>query len=192
MAVISHGFGALIAAFNAGGTTDNVAKEMDFVVPMKIPIDTINDSSPTSGTNFTQDPLYLWKSNFGTNGMTMGAIKLGVHATGSYYHGQEYKEFIYFQHFNGGNITTLSTSTGDNNSSFNSSTDFTLTIQNASTNTLRVRQDKDHFSANQVKVYYLGGGSDVTYVGRNSGDPSGLGSKAADYDQRWYQSFWIV
>ena len=192
MAVISHGQSALIAHFSASGNTTSDLKKMDFKVPMKqTPIDSVVASSPTSGTNYTQDPVYLWKANFGTT-LTGGAIKLGIHATGSYYHGQEYKEFMYFQHYNGGAIQTLSTQTGDNNSSFNSSSNFSLAIQDASNGILRVTQDKDIHQANEVKVYYLGGGTDVTFVGRNSGQPSGLGSIGADYDDRWYQTFWIV
>ena len=192
MAVIGHGQSALIAHFSASGNTSSALKKMDFKVPMKqTGIDSVVASAPTSGTNFTQDPVYLWKANFGTS-LTGGAIKLGIHATGSYYHGQEYKEFIYFQHYNGGNIQTLSTQTGDNNSSFNSSNNFSLAIQDAANGILRVTQDKDIHQANEVKVYYLGGGCDVTFVGRNSGQPSGLGTIGADYDDRWYQTFWIV
>ena len=86
----------------------------------------------------------------------------------------------------------LSEQVGDNYGSFDSSTDFSLTIQNNSTGTLRVRQDKDYFTANEVKVYYLGGGTDVTFVGRNGVNASGLGSRGADYDSRYYQTFWIT
>ena len=193
MAVISHGQSALIATFSAEGDSDADLKKMDFVVPMGRIIDSV--IAPTSGTAYTQDPIYLWKAsahaNSGSN-YRMGAIKLGIHATGSYYHGQEYKEFIYFKHFNGGAIATLSTQTGDNNSSFNSNSNFSLAIQTASSDTLRITQNKDYRTANEVKVYYLGGGCDVTFVGRNSGQPSGLGSIGADYDDRWYQTFWIV
>lgn len=192
MAVISHGQSALIATFSAQGNTGSALKKMDFKVPMKqTPIDSVNDSSPTSGTNYTQDPVYLWKANYG-GGLTGGCIKLGIHATGSYYYGQEYKEFLWFNHFNGGAIQTLSTQTGDNYSSFNSSSNFSLAIQDAANGILRVTQDKDLTQSNEVKVYYLGGGTDVTFVGRNSGQPSGLGSIGADYDNRWYQTFWIV
>ena len=193
MALIAHGQGALIAHFSASGNTASALKKMDFVVPMGRVIDSV--IAPTSGTNYTQDPIYLWKAsahaNSGNN-YRMGAIKLGIHATGSYYHGQEYKEFIYFKHFNGGNIQTLSTQTGDNNSTFNNSNDFSLAIQTASSDTLRITQDKDIHQANEVKVYYLGGGCDVTFTGRNGVAASGLGSKSADYDTRYYQSFWIV
>ena len=192
MAVISHGQSALIATFSAVGNSDAALKKMDFKVPMKqTPIDSVVASAPTSGTNYTQDPVYLWKANFGTS-LTGGAIKLGIHATGSYNSGQEYKEFIYFQHYNGGAIQTLSTQTGDNSSSFNSNSNFSLAIQDAANGILRVTQNKDYRTANEVKVYYLGGGCDVTFVGRNSGQPSGLGSIGADYDDRWYQTFWIV
>ena len=193
MAVIAHGQSSLIAHFSASGNTASALKKMDFVVPMGRIIDSV--VAPTSGTNYTQDPIYLWKAsahaNSGNN-YRMGAIKLGIHATGSYYHGQEYKEFVYFKHFNGGAIATLSTQTGDNNSTFNNSNDFSLAIQTASSDTLRITQDKDIHQANEVKVYYLGGGCDVTFVGRNGVSASGLGSVGADYDDRWYQSFWII
>ena len=193
MAVISHGQSALIATFSAEGDSDADLKKMDFVVPVGRVIDSV--IAPTSGTNYTQDPIYLWKAsahaNSGAN-YRMGAIKLGIHATGSYNSGQEYKEFVYFKHFNGGAIATLSTQTGDNSSTFNNAGNFSLAIQTASSDTLRITQNKDYRTANEVKVYYLGGGCDVTFVGRNSGQASGLGSVGADYDDRWYQSFWIV
>lgn len=192
MAVISHGQSALIATFSAEGNSNADLKKMDFKVPMKqTPIDSVVASTPTSGTNYTQDPVYLWNANYGT-GLTGGCIKLGIHATGSYYYGQEYKEFLWFNHPNGGAIQTLSTQTGDNYSSFNSNSNFSLAIQDAANGILRVTQNKDYRTANEVKVYYLGGGTDVTFVGRNSAQPSGLGSIGADYDDRWYQTFWIV
>jgi hypothetical protein len=194
MALIGGMKGPIIAAFSAVDNTDNVAKQMDFVVPMITNIDTLQSSKPTSGTNYTQDPVYLYAIN-NTNSTIGCAIKLGIHATGSYYHGQVYREYIYFRNPNGGStgyIMQLSEQIGDNNSSFNSSADFTLTIQDNATAKLRVRQDKDYFNSNEVKVYYLGGGTDVVFTGRNAAAPSGLGSRGADYDSRYYQSFWII
>jgi|TARA_R100001463_G_scaffold32219_2_gene72377 hypothetical protein len=192
MALIGGFKGPIIAAFSTAENSDNVAKQMDFVVPIKTNIDTL--VAPTSGTNYTQDPVYRAKVN-GCGLEDQMAIKLGIHATGSYYYGQVYREYIYFRNKNGsssGYIMQLSEQVGDNYSSFDSSSDFSLTIQNNSTATLRVRQDKDYFTANEVKVYYLGGGTDVTFVGRNGVDASGLGSRGADYDDRYYQTFWIT
>jgi hypothetical protein len=194
MALIGGMRGPIIAAFSSAENTNNVAKQMDFVVPIKTNIDTLQSSKPTSGTYYTQDPVYLHASNH-TNSTTGCAIKLGIHATGSYYYGQVYREYIYFRNPNAsssGYIMQLSEQIGDNYSSFDSSSDFSLTVQNNATATLRVRQDKDYFTANEVKVYYLGGGTDVVFTGRNAGVPSGLGSRAADYDSRYYQSFWIT
>jgi len=193
MAVIGHGQSALIAAFSAVGNNAAALKKMDFKVPMKqTPIDSANASKPSSGTAYTQDPVYLWTHHRFEGGLTGGCIKLGIHATGSYNYGQEYKEFLWFNHPNGGAIQTLSTQTGDNYSAFNSNSDFSLAIQDAANGILRVTQNKDYRTANEVKVYYLGGGTDVTFVGRNSGQPSGLGSIGADYDDRWYQSILIT
>ena len=194
MALIGGMKGPIIAAFSSAENTDNVAKQMDFVVPIITNIDTLQSSKPTSGTNYTQDPVYMYAGNH-TNATGGSAIKLGIHATGSYFHGQVYREYIYFRNSNGGSsgyIMQLSEQIGDNNSSFNSSTDFTLTIQDNATGKLRVRQDKDYFNSNEVKVYYLGGGTDVVFTGRNAGAPAGLGSRSADYDSRYYQSFWII
>lgn len=193
MALIGGMKGPIIAAFSAVDNTDNVAKEMDFVVPVKTQIDTL--VTPSSGTNYTQDPVYRACINgIGVNAPVATAIKLGIHATGTYYYGQVYREYIYFRNPNAGSsgyIMQLSEQVGDNYASFDSSNDFTLTIQNNSTATLRVRQDKDYFNSNEVKVYYLGGGTDVTFVGRNGVSASGLGSRSADYDNRYYQTFWI-
>ena len=95
MALIAHGQGALIAHFSASGNTASALKKMDFVVPMGRVIDSV--IAPTSGTNYTQDPIYLWKAsahaNSGNN-YRMGAIKLGIHATGSYYHGKSIKNLF--------------------------------------------------------------------------------------------------
>ena len=190
MALIGGFKGPIIAAFSSAENTDNVAKQMDFVVPIRTNIDTL--IKPTSGTNYTQDPVYRAKEN-GCGLENQMAIKLGVHAVGTYYYGQVYREYIYFTNKNAsssGYIMQLSEQVGDNYSSFDSSSDFTLTIQDNATGKLRVRQDKDYFTANEVKVYYLGGGTDVTFVGRNGVDASGLGTRGADYDDRYYQTFW--
>ena len=194
MAVIGGFKGPIIAAFSSADNNDNVPKQMDFVVPVRTHVDTL--VTPSSGTNYTQDPVYRACLNgIGTNVPLNTAIKLGIHATGGYYYGQVYREYIYFRNENAasvGYIMQLSEQVGDNYSSFDSSTDFSLTIQNNSTGTLRVRQDKDYYTANEVKVYYLGGGTDVTFVGRNGVNASGLGSRSADYDNRYYQTFWIT
>lgn len=193
MALIGGFKGPIIASFSSAENTDNVAKQMDFIVPVKTHVDTL--VTPSSGTNYTQDPVYRACVNgIGVNAPTCTAIKLGIHAVGTYYYGQVYREYLYFRNENAGSsgyIMQLSEQVGDNYSSFDSSSDFTLTIQDNSTAKLRVRQDKDYFNANLVKVYYLGGGSDVTFVGRNGVDASGLGSRGADYDDRYYQTFWV-
>ena len=193
MALIGGMKGPIIAAFSSQDNNDNVPKQMDFIVPVKTHVDTL--VTPSSGTYYTQDPVYRACVNgIGTNAPTCTAIKLGIHATGGYYYGQLYREYIYFRNENAGSsgyIMQLSEQVGDNYSSFDASSDFTLTIQDNSTAKLRVRQDKDYFTANQVKVYYLGGGTDVTFVGRNGVSASGLGSRSADYDNRYYQTFWV-
>jgi hypothetical protein len=194
MALIGGMKGPIIAAFSSAENTDNVPKQMDFIVPVRTPVDTL--VTPSSGTYYTQDPVYRASINgIGRSTPLNTAIKLGIHATGSYYYGQVYREYIYFRNENAsstGYIMQLSEQVGDNYGSFDSSSDFTLTIQDNSTAKLRVRQDKDYFTANQVKVYYLGGGTDVTFVGRNGVSASGLGSRSADYDNRYYQTFWIT
>ena len=53
-----------------------------------------------------------------------------------------------------------------------------------------IKEENIYFATNLE--YYLGGGTDVVFTGRNAAAPSGLGSRGADYDSRYYQSFWII
>jgi hypothetical protein len=177
MALIGGNGGILLAVANSNTYASNGghdgsnggAMEFDFYLPVDVQDTVTVPGSPDNSV----------KSSF-DNRFTTHYI--ATHNWGTYYWGNNWKEWIIQRRYNNGTSGMHATATKirevihRGHPSFNGGgsgdgTWPTLTIQDADTLQIRCRIGGDYFNSNFIEIYYLGGSAETPMIGTGAAHP---------------------